>query len=168
MAVEYYRQSLGVARHSKDSTQVLTSYGNLATVHRRLGDADSTMYYGQLAYNLSQVFDEPAIKWHALNSLTVGSFLHGRYTKAIEYADLLTQQVTPVEEYGFLITSDLYRSKSLYGLGRRVESLNYAKSSLDRAKEFKVKTAEIRALEWLVELAELNNRYEGHFIIKKT
>lgn len=167
LAVEYYRKSLDVARLSKDSTQVLTSYGNLATVHGRLGDADSTMYYADIAYNMSQVFDEPAIKWHAINSLTVGSYLQGRYNKAIEYADMLTQQVRPIGEDGFLITSDLFRSKSLYALGNTSKAFTYAKSSLEKAKEYETKTAEIRALEWLVKLTDRAANYKDAFMYQK-
>ncbi len=160
LAVQYYYKSLKVAQKVGDTTQVLNAYGNLATVYGRLSDGDSTLYYGLKAYDLATKLEEPAIRWHALNSLTIGSFLKREYNRAIDYANKLTEEVMPIEELGFLITSNLYRSKSLAAQGKSVASYRYAVKSLELAEEYGVVTGRMRALEWLVEVTVRGNDFE--------
>ncbi len=153
LAVKYYYKSLAVANVSKDSSQIATAVGNLATVYSRMGVGDSSFYYAEKAYQYAIALDEMAIKWHALNSLTIGSFLNGNYNDALRYADQLRDEVTPIEEYGFLITSHLYRSKTLAALNRLEQSFEFALKSLTLAREFEVVRNEMNALNWLVKLS---------------
>ncbi len=153
LAVKYYYKSLAVANVSKDSSQIATAVGNLATVYSRMGVGDSSFYYAEKAYQYAIALDEMAIKWHALNSLTIGAFLNGNYNDALRYADQLRDEVTPIEEYGFLITSHLYRSKTLAALNRLDQSFEFALKSLTLAREFEVVRNEMNALNWLVKLS---------------
>lgn len=160
MALKFYHKTLTMANESGDSSQIATAIGNIATVHSRQEVADSSYYYARQAYDLAVQLEEIAIKWHALNSLTIGSYLKGNYREALRYADQLKGEVEPIEEYGFLITSHLYRSKTLAAQGRLRLALNYAEKSLELAREFEIILNEKSALNWLVELASKQGEYK--------
>lgn len=161
LAVKYYYKSLALAENLKDSSQIATAVGNLATAYSRMEVGDSSFYYAKRAYDLALVTKEIAIKWHALNSLTIGAYLNGDYRGAIMYANQLRDEVTPIEEYGFLITSHLYRSKTLAAQNRLSEAYDYAEESLELAREYEVTRNEINALNWLVELASNRRDYKN-------
>ncbi|OEK00932.1 hypothetical protein BFP97_05140 [Roseivirga sp. 4D4] len=161
LAVKYYYKSLVLAEALKDSSQIATAVGNLATAYSRMEVGDSSFYYAKRAYDLALVTNEIAIKWHALNSLTIGSYLNGDYRGAIKYANQLRDEVTPIEEYGFLITSHLYRSKTLAAQNQLSEAYNYAEESLELARAYEVTRNEINALNWLVELASDRRDYKN-------
>lgn len=160
LAINYYYKGLDIAESIEDSTQISTFYGNLANVYSRMGTGDSTLHYAEKAYAWAVELQQTGKRWQALNALTIGSYLTGNYQQALSYADQLTEEVTPTEEFGFLITSYLYRSKSLVALKRPNESLSYAAKSLALAKDFELATNQIDALEWLVELSKQTNDYE--------
>lgn len=161
LAVKFYHKSLVLAEALKDSSQIATAVGNLATAYSRMEVGDSSLYYARKAYDLSLLTNEIAIKWHALNSLTIGSYLNGDYMGAIKYANQLRDEVTPIEEFGFLITSHLYRSKTLAAQKRLSEAFDYAVESLELARAFEVTRNEINALNWLVELASDRGDYKN-------
>ncbi|MBO3697158.1 histidine kinase [Roseivirga sp. E12] len=161
LAVKYYYKSLVIAEDLKDSSQIATAVGNLATAYSRMEVGDSSLYYAKRAYDLALVTNEIAVKWHALNSLTIGSYLKRDYRGALRYANQLRDEVTPIEEYGFLITSHLYRSKTLAAQNRLNEAYSYAEKSLELAREFEVTRNEMNALNWLVELASDRRDYKN-------
>lgn len=167
LAVEYYYKALKVSQGVGDTTQILNLFGNLATVYGRLEDGDSTLFYASKAFDLASKFDEPAVRWHALNSLTIGSYLKNDFRAAISYANKLSEEVTPIQELGFLITSHLYRSKSLAAQNKLKASYQYAVKSLELARDFEIVTNEMNALEWLTELTVEKRDFESALIYEK-
>lgn len=167
LAAKYYHKSLVLAEGLKDTSQIATAVGNLATVYSRMEQGDSALYYGKKAYQYAVDADLMAVKWHSLNSLTIGSFLNGNYSEALRYANQLRDEVTPIEEYGFLITSHLYRSKTLSALNQLDESFKYALKSLELANEFDIPRNQMSSLNWLVELASRRNDFKRALVYEK-
>lgn len=167
LAAKYYYKSLVMAEGLKDTSQIATAIGNLATVYSRMEQGDSALYYGKKAYQYAVDADLMAVKWHSLNSLTIGSFLNGSYREALRYANQLRDEVTPIEEYGFLITSHLYRSKTLSALNQLDESFKYALKSLELANEFDIPRNQMSSLNWLVELTSRRSDFKRALVYEK-
>lgn len=167
LAAKYYYKSLVMAEGTKDTSQIATAVGNLATVYSRMQNGDSALYYGKKAYQYAVDADLMAVKWHSLNSLTIGSFLKGNNREALRYANQLRDEVTPIEEYGFLITSHLYRSKTLSALNRLDESFKFALKSLELANEFDIPRNQMSSLNWLVELTSRRNDFKRALVYEK-
>lgn len=167
LALKYYYKSLAMAEDLKDTSQIATAIGNVATVYSRMERGDSAFYFGKKAYEYAVEANLMAVKWHALNSLTIGSFLNKNYREALEYANQLRDEVTPIEEYGFLITSHLYRSKTMSALNQLGESFKFALKSLELANEFDIPRNQMSSLNWLVELTSRRNDFKRALVYEK-
>ena len=157
-AVKFYYESLKLAEAGGDTNQVTRVLGNLGVAYARLEQGDSAMLYGLKEREYSQMTSSPTDEWHALLVLVMGSYLTGEYQAAIDYSEELYDKVAPVDEWGYMVTPYLYRSKSWHAMGKNEQALEEAEMSVYIANGVEYTKGLVNGLSWQVEL----NHKLGH------
>ncbi|MEL7039273.1 MAG: tetratricopeptide repeat protein, partial [Cyanobacteria bacterium J06592_8] len=134
-AIEYYQQSLTIAREIGDRNGEAASLGNLGIAYRRLGQYEKAIEYYQQSLAIFQEIGDRKGVASSLNNLGNAYFSLGQYQKAIEYHQ---QSLAIDREIGDRkgVASSLNNLGNAYdSLGQYQEAIEYHQQSLAIERE---------------------------------
>ena len=167
-ALEYYTQSMNIARETKDLAGISRGLNNMAIVYAEIGENKYVKTNLQESIEINKLLDRPI--WEGINYSNLGNLyrIEGNFDTSLYFLNKAETIFSILNNHPNL--ANLFYNKSLYysDLGNMDSSLHYAKYAYEIARENNLKKMVYNAAKQQRYIYQAQNDFENAFKFSMT
>ena len=167
-ALEYYTQSMNIARETKDLAGISRGLNNMAIVYAEIGENKYVKTNLQESIEINKLLDRPI--WEGINYSNLGNLyrIEGNFDTSLYFLNKAETIFSILNNHPNL--ANLFYNKSLYysDLGNMDSSLHYAKYAYEIARENNLKKMVYNAAKKQRYIYQAQNDFENAFKFSMT
>jgi len=167
-ALEYYTQSMNIARETKDLAGISRGLNNMAIVYAVIGENKYVKTNLQESIEINKLLDRPI--WEGINYSNLGNLyrIEGNFDTSLYFLNKAETIFSILNNHPNL--ANLFYNKSLYysDLGNMDSSLHYAKYAYEIARENNLKKMVYNAAKKQRYIYQAQNDFENAFKFSMT